>query len=61
VITVTAKEYSFDLPPTVPAGLVDLALMNTGKLPHGLGLILLNSDVSFDQLRPLASRNFCWA
>lgn len=48
-ITVTAAEYSFDLPQTVPAGLVDMTLMNNGKLPHGAGLVLLNSDVTFDQ------------
>ena len=50
-ITVTAKEYAFDLPRTVPAGLVDMTLMNNGKLPHGMGLVVLNSGVTFDQFQ----------
>lgn len=50
-IIVTAKEYAFDLPQTVPTGLVDMTLMNNGKLPHGMGLVLLNSGVTFDQFQ----------
>ncbi len=50
-ITVKATEYSFTLPQTVPAGLVDITLVNNGTLPHGMGLALLNSGVTFDQFQ----------
>jgi hypothetical protein len=51
VMTVTATEYSFALPQTVPAGLVDMRLMNNGTLPHAAQLVQLNSAVTFGQFQ----------
>jgi uncharacterized cupredoxin-like copper-binding protein len=50
-ITVTASEYSFTLPQTVPAGLVDMTLMNNGTLPHAAQLVQLNSGVTPGQFQ----------
>lgn len=41
-ITVTAREYSFDAPRSVPAGYVKMRMVNRGKEPHHTQLLRLD-------------------
>ena len=50
-MTITAMEYSFALPQTVPAGLIDITLVNNGTQPHVAQLVLLKSGVTLDQFQ----------
>lgn len=44
-ISVTASDYSFKAPPTVPSGAVTIELANDGKEPHQAQLLKLNEGV----------------
>lgn len=48
-ITIIASDFTFNLPSTIPAGLVDVTLINQGAEPHQAGFVLLNTGVTFDQ------------
>ena len=48
-ITITAVDFSYTLPQTVPAGLVDITFVNSGTELHQAQLVQLNSGVTFDQ------------
>jgi hypothetical protein len=48
-VTVTGKEYSFDLPSTITGGFVDLEFKNEGKLTHEAAFIKVTSDVPEEQ------------
>lgn len=50
-ITITAKDFSFDLPAQVPAGLVDVTMHNQGPDIHHAQIVRLNDGVTFDQLK----------
>src|SRR5436853_7850502 len=43
VVTITATDYAFGGPDTIPAGLVTLRLVNVGKEPHQAGLVRIDS------------------
>jgi uncharacterized cupredoxin-like copper-binding protein len=43
VVTVTATEYAFGAPDTIPAGLTTLRMTNNGKEPHQAGLVRIDS------------------
>lgn len=43
-VAVTAHEYKFDVPETLPAGEVTFQLVNAGEEPHMFGLALLSED-----------------
>ncbi len=45
-ITVTAKEYSFDMPESVSPGLTKIRLVNSGKEEHTAQFIRLNAGVT---------------
>ena len=48
VVHVIAKDYSFDVPAQIPAGLTTLHLMNQGKELHQAQLIKLGDGKTFD-------------
>jgi hypothetical protein len=48
-VTITAKEYGFDLPESIKGGVVTLKLSNTGQEPHMAMLFRLNDGVTMDQ------------
>lgn len=48
-VTITAKEYAFDLPASFAGGVVTLKLSNTGTEPHMAMLFRLNDGVTLDQ------------
>jgi hypothetical protein len=48
VVHIVAKDYSFDSPAQIPAGLTTLHLMNQGKEPHQAALIKLTEGKTFD-------------
>ncbi|MFN8495070.1 MAG: hypothetical protein U0350_46130 [Caldilineaceae bacterium] len=50
-ITITAKDYAFDLPAELPAGLVSLTLRNEGKVNHHGIVMRLKDGVTLDQLK----------
>jgi hypothetical protein len=49
VVHIIAKDYSFDAPAQIPAGLTTLHLMNQGKEPHQAGLIRLTEGKTFEE------------
>src|SRR5436305_8686054 len=49
-ITMTAKDYSFDMPETVQAGLVDIAMNNVGTERHQANVSRLKEGVTKDQV-----------
>lgn len=48
-VTITAKDFSFDIPETLHAGLVDITMTNAGTNPHQANLGRLNQGVTQDQ------------
>lgn len=46
-ITINALDFSYNQPKTIPAGLVDLTLVNNGKQPHQIQLMRIN-DGNYD-------------
>ena len=50
-VSITAKEYAFDLPESIGGGVVTLKLSNTGKEAHMAQLVRLNDGVTLDQLK----------
>jgi hypothetical protein len=49
-ITTVAKDFSFDIPETLPAGLVAITMNNVGTKPHQAILARLNQGVTSDQV-----------
>lgn len=49
VVHIIAKDYSFDAPAQIPAGLTTLHLMNQGKEAHQAGLIKLTDGKTFEE------------
>lgn len=50
-VTITAKEYAFEVPESIGGGVVTLKLANTGAEPHMAMLIRLNAGVTLDQFQ----------
>lgn len=48
-ITVTGREYSFELPETVPGGFVDVEFNNEGRLVHEAAFIKVDPEMPQDQ------------
>ena len=46
VVTITATDYAFGGPDSIPAGLVTLRLVNAGREPHQAGLVRIDSGKS---------------
>ena len=53
-ITITAKDYSFEMPNSLPAGLVAITLINAGTQPHQATLAQLRPGVTPDHLLAVA-------
>jgi hypothetical protein len=49
-LSVTAKDYSFEAPETVAAGLVEFKMTNEGKEPHQVQLLKLRSGVDVSEV-----------
>jgi uncharacterized cupredoxin-like copper-binding protein len=56
-VTITAKDFSFDIPAQVPAGLVDVTMKNDGPDVHHAQIARLNDGVTFDQLKTALNSN----
>ena len=50
-VTITAKDFSFDAPASIPAGLTRLHLQNSGKEEHQAQLVRLNPGVTLPQVQ----------
>jgi hypothetical protein len=50
VVHITAKDYTFDAPATIPAGLTTLHLMNEGKEAHQAQLLKLTDGKTYDDM-----------
>jgi hypothetical protein len=50
VVHITAKDYSFDAPATIPAGLTTLHLMNEGKEAHQAQLLKLTDGKTYEDM-----------
>lgn len=50
-VTITAREYSYDAPATLPAGLVGLTLTNSGQKDHDFRFYQLVAGATLDQLQ----------
>ncbi len=48
-MAITAKDFSFDMPETLQAGLVDITMTNVGTDPHQANLARLNQGVTQEQ------------
>lgn len=48
-VTITAKEYAFEVPESIGGGVVTLKLSNAGQEPHMAMLFRLNDGVTLDQ------------
>jgi uncharacterized cupredoxin-like copper-binding protein len=49
-VHITAKDYSFDAPDTIPAGLTTLHLMNEGKEAHQAQLVKLTDGKTYNDM-----------
>src|SRR2546421_614202 len=56
-ITIVARDFSFDLPETLPAGLVTITMNNVGTQPHQAILARLNQGVTSDQVLSAAVKS----
>lgn len=56
-VAITAKDFSFDVPAQVPAGLVDVTMTNDGPDVHHAQIVRLNDGVTFDQLKSTLDTN----
>ncbi len=48
-VTIIARDYTFDIPRGIHAGLVNVTLVNQGSEPHQAQLMRLNDGVTLDQ------------
>jgi hypothetical protein len=48
-ITITTKDYGFEAPAEIEAGLVTINLVNEGQEPHHAQVVRLNDGVTLDQ------------
>ena len=59
VVTITAKDYSFDAPAEIPAGLTTIRLVTEGKELHHASLIKLDEGKTIDDFKQaMANDNF---
>ena len=50
-ITITARDFSFDIPSGIQPGYVDIKVVNTGSEDHQVQFARLNNGVTVDQLK----------
>lgn len=51
VVTVHAKDFAYDAPAAIPAGMTTFKLINDGKAPHHLSLVRLDSGKTLADLK----------
>src|SRR5437867_3781761 len=51
VVTVTANDYSFAAPDSIPAGLTTVKMLNAGKEPHQVIFIRIDSGKTMAELQ----------
>lgn len=56
VVTIIARDYSFQAPDTIPAGLTTLRLVSQGKQPHQAALVRLDDGKSMKDLAAVLSK-----
>lgn len=56
-VKITAKDFAFDLPATLPAGLVALTLSNEGKANHHAIVSRLKEGVTLDQFKDALAKD----
>jgi len=56
-VTIIAKDFSFDMPNTLPAGMVDITLVNQGAYHHQANLARLNNGVTPEQFMTALKKN----
>lgn len=49
--TITGKDFAFEMPDTLPSGLVDITFKNTGKEPHQVNIARLNNGVTQEKFK----------
>jgi hypothetical protein len=54
VVTIVARDYAYDAPDTIPAGLTTFQLRNTGKEPHETAIVRLDDGKTSQDLLVLA-------
>lgn len=57
VVTITAKDYSFDAPAEIPAGLTTFRLVSEGKELHHANLVKLADGKTFDDFKQALQKN----
>lgn len=55
-VTIKAMDFSYDQPKTIPAGLVDLTLVNNGAQPHQIQLLRINNG-NYDEFVAALKKN----
>ena len=55
-VTIKAMDFSYDQPKTIPAGLVDLTLVNNGTQPHQIQLLRIN-DGNYNEFLAALKKN----
>jgi len=50
-VTITAKEYAFEVPESIGSGVVTVKLANMGQEAHTAYVVRLNDGVTFDQMK----------
>ena len=48
-VSITASDYAFEAPDSIPAGWVDVTLSNTGQEAHHVQFLQMNEGVTFEQ------------
>jgi hypothetical protein len=56
-VTMTAKDYSFQMPGTLPNGLVHITFKNAGKQPHQANIARLNKGVTAAKVQQQLNQN----
>src|SRR5437879_13819283 len=51
IVTITATDYAFGAPDTIPTGLTTLRLVNVGREPHQAGLVRIDSGKTAAEAR----------
>jgi uncharacterized cupredoxin-like copper-binding protein len=54
-VSITARDYAFDLPSTITGGAVSLAFTNQGKEPHFAGIVRIAAGRSLDDVKTFFS------
>src|SRR3954469_25440351 len=51
VVHVTARDFTYDVPESIPSGVVELQLENQGQQPHDFQLVAIDGNHSLDEIK----------